>query len=91
MERTVLSPYGNLSSSAMTTQLAIMVMMMVHSKSGQFTNHVVRRRTGLEGVNRKSEVGPGSATLSFFLPLAAGVLPPMAAAAAAAAGAAAAH
>ena len=63
----------------MTTQLAIMVMMMVHSKIGQLTNHVVSRRTGLEGVKRKREVGPGSATPSFFLPLAAAAAgPPMA-------------
>ena len=70
MESTVLSPCGSLSSRAMTTQLAIMVIMMVHSKTGQLTNQVVRRRTGLEGVKRKREVGPGSATPSFFLPLA---------------------
>lgn len=63
----------------MTTQLAIMVMMMVHSKIGQLTNQVVSRRTGLEGVKRKREVGPGSATPSFFLPLAAAAAgPPMA-------------
>ena len=47
-ERTVLSPFGSFESSAMTTQLAMMVRMMVHSNTGQFTNHVVRRRTGLE-------------------------------------------
>ena len=63
----------------MTTELAIMVMMMVHSKIGQLTNQVVSRRTGLEGVKRKREVGPGSATPSFFLPLAAAAAgPPMA-------------
>ena len=63
----------------MTTQLAMMVMMMVHSKMGQLTNQVVSRRTGLEGVKRKREVGPGSATPSFFLPLAAAAAgPPMA-------------
>lgn len=60
----------------MTTQLAIMVMIMVHSNKGQLTNQVVSLRTGLEGVKRKREVGPGSATPSFFLPLAS--LPPMA-------------
>ena len=84
MERTVLSPAGNLSSRAMTTQLAMMVMMMVHSKSGQLTNQVVSLRTGLEGVNKKSEVGPGSTgPVSFFAPDAGGgAAPPMAALAA---------
>ena len=63
----------------MTTQLAIMVMIMVHSNKGQLTNQVVSLRTGLEGVKRKREVGPGSATPSFFLPLAlAAAGPPMA-------------
>lgn len=63
----------------MTTQLAMMVMIMVHSNKGQLTNQVVSRRTGLEGVKRKREVGPGSATPSFFLPLAlAAAGPPMA-------------
>ena len=77
-ERTVLSPAGSLLSRAMTTQLAMMVMMMVHSKTVQLTNHVVSLRTGLEGVKRNNEVGPGSATPSFFLPLAgAGAGPPM--------------
>ena len=60
----------------MTTQLAMIVMITVHSNKGQLTNQVVSLRTGLEGVKRKREVGPGSATPSFFLPLAS--LPPMA-------------
>lgn len=67
-----------MSSRAMTTQLAMMVIIMVHSKTGQLTNQVVSLRTGLEGVNKKREVGPGSATPSFFLPLAfAAAGPPM--------------
>ena len=57
---------GNFESRAITTQLAQMVRMMVHSKTGQLTNHVVNLRTGLDGVKRKREVGPGSATSSFF-------------------------
>ena len=69
IDKMVLSPKGSLSSSAMTTQLAIMVIMMVHSKTGQLTNHVVRRRTGLDGVKRKRDVGPVSATPSFFFRL----------------------
>ena len=32
-----LSLFESLSSRAMTTQLAMMVMMMIHSKGGQFT------------------------------------------------------
>lgn len=78
-DNTDLSPAGSLLSSAMTTQLAMIVMMMVHSKTAQLTNHVVNLRTGLEGVKRNKEVGPGSATPSFFLPLAgaAGAGPPM--------------
>lgn len=72
-----MSPKGSLSSSAMTTQLAMMVMMMVHSKTGQLTNQPVSRLSGLEGVNRNSEVGPGSATPSFFLVEAGGGAPPI--------------
>ncbi len=50
----------------------MMVMMMVHSNTGQLTNHVVNLRTGLDGVNRNNDVGPESAGKSFFLPPAAG-------------------
>ena len=71
-DNTVLSPAGSLLSSAITTQLAMIVKMMVHSKGFQLTNHVVNLRTGLEGVKRKREVGPRSATPSFFLPPPAG-------------------
>ena len=71
-DNTDLSPAGSLLSSAITTQLAMIVKMMVHSKGFQLTNHVVNLRTGLEGVKRKREVGPRSATPSFFLPPPAG-------------------
>ena len=71
-DNTVLSPAGSLLSSAITTQLAMIVKMMVHSNGFQLTNHVVNLRTGLEGVKRNREVGPRSATPSFFLPPPAG-------------------
>jgi len=66
----------------MTTQLAMIVMITVHSNKGQLQNQVVSLRIGLEGVNKNSEVGPMSATASAFFPPAAGggALPPMAAA-----------
>ena len=54
----VLSPWGSLSSSAITTQFAKMVMTIVDSKTGQLMNQVASLLRGLEGVNRKSEVGP---------------------------------
>ena len=38
IDRMVLSPTGSLSSSDMTTQLAMIVRMMVHSNTGQLTN-----------------------------------------------------
>ena len=53
-----LSLCDNLSSRAMTTQLAIIVRIMIHSKGGQLTSHVMSLRTGLVGVNRNREVGP---------------------------------
>lgn len=43
----VLSPTGSLSSSAMTTQLAMMVKMIVHSNTGQFTNLNENRKSTL--------------------------------------------
>jgi len=38
MDKMVLSPTGSFSSKLMTTQLAMIVKMMVHSNTGQFTN-----------------------------------------------------
>ena len=61
-----LSSLDSLSSMDMTTQLAMMVMMMTQSKGGQLTSHVIIFLTGLVGVNRKSEVGPRSSGSSFF-------------------------
>ena len=61
-----LSLLESLSSMAMTTQLAMMVMMMTQSKGGQLTSQVIIFLTGLVGVNRKSEVGPRSSGSSFF-------------------------
>jgi hypothetical protein len=61
-----LSPFESLSSMAMTTQLAMMVMMTIHSKGGQLTSHVMSFLTGLVGVKRKREVGPRSSGSSFF-------------------------
>ncbi len=66
MDMMDLSLLESLSSSAITTQLAMMVRMMIHSKGGQFTSHVISRRTGLVGVNRKRLVGPRSSGSSFF-------------------------
>ena len=61
-----LSLLESLSSRAITTQLAMMVRMIIHSKGGQLTSQVIRRRTGLVGVKRKREVGPRSSGSSFF-------------------------
>ena len=61
-----LSLLESLSSMAMTTQLAMIVMMMTHSKGGQLTSQVISLRTGLVGVKRKREVGPRSSGSSFF-------------------------
>ena len=61
-----LSLLESLSSSAMTTQLAMMVRMIIHSKGGQLTSQVISRRTGLVGVKRKRDVGPLSSGSSFF-------------------------
>ena len=62
-----LSSFDNLSSIDMTTQLAMMVMMMTQSKGGQLTSHIIIFLTGLVGVNRNREVGPlSSGSFSFF-------------------------
>ena len=58
MDMMDLSLWDSLSSRAMTTQFAIMVRIMIHSKGGQLTSHVMSLRTGLVGVNRNKEVGP---------------------------------
>ena len=61
-----LSLLESLSSIAMTTQFAMMVMMMTQSKGGQLTSQVIIFLTGLVGVKRKREVGPRSSGSSFF-------------------------
>ena len=62
-----LSSFDNLSSIDMTTQLAMMVMMMTQSKGGQLTSHIIIFLTGLVGVKRKRDVGPlSSGSFSFF-------------------------
>ena len=61
-----LSLLDSLSSIAMTTQFAMMVMMMTQSKGGQLTSQVIIFLTGLVGVKRKREVGPLSSGSSFF-------------------------
>ena len=62
-----LSSFDNLSSIDMTTQLAMMVIMMTQSKGGQLTSHIIIFLTGLVGVNRNREVGPlSSGSFSFF-------------------------
>ena len=66
MDMMDLSLLDNLSSIAITTQFAIMVMMMTQSKGGQLTSQVIIFLTGLVGVKRKSEVGPLSSGSSFF-------------------------
>ena len=67
-----LSLFESLSSRAMTMQLAMMVMMTIHSKGGQLTSHVIIFLTGLVGVKRKRLVGPLSSGSSFFfLPMVA--------------------
>ena len=58
MDMMDLSLWDSLSSRAMTTQLAIMVRIMIHSKGGQLTSQVMSLRTGLVGVNRNKEVAP---------------------------------
>ena len=66
MDMMDLSLFESLSSSAMTTQLAMIVMMMIHSKGGQLTSQVISFLTGLVGVKRNKEVGPRSSGSSFF-------------------------
>ena len=66
MDMMDLSLLDSLSSIAMTTQLAMMVMMMTQSKGGQLTSQVIIFLTGLVGVKRKREVGPLSSGSSFF-------------------------
>ena len=66
MDMMDLSLLDSLSSIAMTTQLAMMVMMMTQSKGGQLTSHVIIFLTGLVGVKRNREVGPLSSGSSFF-------------------------
>ena len=61
-----LSLLDSLSSIAMTTQFAMMVMMITQSKGGQLTSQVIIFLTGLVGVKRKREVGPRSSGSSFF-------------------------
>lgn len=62
-----LSSFDNLSSIDMTTQLAMMVIMMTQSKGGQLTSHIIIFLTGLVGVKRNREVGPlSSGSFSFF-------------------------
>ena len=61
-----LSLLESLSSIAMTTQFAMMVMMITQSKGGQLTSQVIIFLTGLVGVKRKREVGPRSSGSSFF-------------------------
>ncbi len=53
-----MSLFGSLLSSAMTAQLRMMVMMIVHSNTGQLINQIANLRGGLEVVNKNSEVGP---------------------------------
>lgn len=66
MDMMDLSLLDSLSSMAMTTQLAMMVMMMTQSKGGQLTSQVIIFLTGLVGVKRNKEVGPRSSGSSFF-------------------------
>lgn len=66
MDMMDLSLFESLSSSAMTTQLAMMVMIMIHSNGGQLTSQVISFLTGLVGVKRNKEVGPRSSGSSFF-------------------------
>ena len=65
-ERIALSPLPSFSSSIMVTQLRMMVQVMMVSKAFELQIHVARRRSGLDGVKRKSEVGPWSSTVSPF-------------------------
>ena len=51
---------------AITTQFAMIVMMITQSKGGQLTNQVIIFLTGLVGVKRNNEVGPLSSGSSFF-------------------------
>ena len=44
----------------------MMVTMIVPSNNLVLISHVVSLRTGLDGVNKNNEVGPWSATPSFF-------------------------
>ena len=66
MDMMDLSLLDSLSSIAMTTQFAMMVMMMTQSKGGQLTSQVIIFLTGLVGVKRKREVGPRSSGSAFF-------------------------
>ena len=65
-ERMALSPLPSFASSIMVTQLRMMVHVMTVSKAFDMQTHVARRLSGLDGVKRKSEVGPWSSTVSPF-------------------------
>ena len=68
-DRMVLSLWGSFSSRAMTTQLAMMVMIMIHSNTGQLTNQMASLRMGLRGPNKNSELGPSLAPFPLLLSL----------------------